>query len=112
MNSTTPSALRDAGLAAMLDFSFSRFITLSIIKILYILGLVAIAFVWLAATVAAFGMGAIAGIGMAITGAIIAVVYAIFFRVSLELIVMIFRIGENTSKLVELRGGTPAPTGS
>lgn len=103
--------MANAGLTAMLDFSFSRFITLSIIKVLYILGLVAIAFVWLAVTVASFSMGAAAGIGAMITGAIIAVIYMIFFRVSLELIVIIFRIGENTSKLVELRGGSPSQPG-
>lgn len=108
---TEAAALANAGLAAMLDFSFSRFITLSVIKLLYIVGLVLIALAWLGMTVASFAAGIAQGVGVLVIGAVVAVIYMVLFRVWLELIVIIFRIGENTSKLVELRGGTPTQSG-
>lgn len=99
----------DAGLGALLDFGFTRFITLSVIKIVYIVGLVLIVLSWIFLVIGALISGKIlAAIGVLVVGAVGAVIYAIFFRIYLELIVVIFRIGENTSKLVELRGGTPA----
>ena len=104
---TSPSSPRDnSGLGALLDFGFNKFITLSIIKILYVLYLVVIVLGWLGFTLATmFGQGILPGIGVFIVGSIVVLLYAILIRVGLELIVVVFRIGENTSKLVEMRGG-------
>ncbi len=97
-----------AGLSALLDFGFTRFITLKVIKVLYVLYLLLIVLAWLVISVGAmFSQGFLAGLGMLIVGSILVLLYAIVIRVGLELVVVIFRIGENTSKLVELRGGTP-----
>jgi hypothetical protein len=98
----------DAGLAALLDFTFRRFITLSIIKILYILGMALIGLGWLLALISSFTQGIGAALVVLIVGPVIALIYLIFFRIWLELIVVIFRIGENTSKLVQLQGGQPS----
>jgi hypothetical protein len=95
----------DAGLGAMLDFGFNTFITLSVIKILYILGMALIALCWLIGVVMGFTQGALAGVGGLIVISIFAVIELIFLRVWLELICVIFRIGENTSKLVQAGGG-------
>lgn len=97
------------GLGALLDFGFTRFITLSVIKVLYMLGMALIVLAWLVALVSALTQGIGAAIGVLIVGPIIALLYLIFFRIWLELVVVIFRIGENTGKLVELRGGQAAP---
>ena len=100
----------DAGLAAIFDFSFRRFITLSVIKVLFILGILLIALEWVALMIVAFTTaGALAGIGALLIGTIGAFIAVIFLRVWLELIVVIFRIGENTSKLVEQRGPASTP---
>lgn len=99
----------DAGLGAIFDFSFKRFITLSVIKVLFILGILLIALEWLALVILGFTTGgAMGGVGALVIGTIACFIAVIFLRVWLELIVVIFRIGENTSKLVEQRGGTPA----
>lgn len=95
----------DAGFSALLDFGFKKFITLSVIKILYILGIAVIVLVWLGALISSFAMGTAAVVGVIIVGPLIAILYLIFFRIWLELVVVVFRIGENTSKLVEMRGG-------
>lgn len=101
---TTPQT-GDAGISALFDFGFKRFITLSVIKILYMLGMGVIALVWLGFLIAAFTQGALAIAAVVVVGPLIAILYLIFFRIWLELVVVIFRIGENTSKLVEMRGG-------
>ncbi len=101
----TTSMQNAGGLGALLDFGFNKFITLSIIKILYILYLVVFILGWLGVTLTTmFGQGFLPGIGVFVVGAIVVVLYAILIRVGLELIVVIFRIGENTSKLVEMKG--------
>lgn len=97
--------VQDAGLGALFDLSFKRFITLSVIKVLYLLGLALIALGWLVAVVTGFMQGFLPGLGALVFVTIIALLYVIFFRVWLELIVVIFRIGENTSKMVERAGG-------
>ncbi len=108
---TQITAATDAGISALFDFGFSRFITLSVIKTLYIVGLGLIGLMWIVVTIGGFAAGFLAGVGVLVVGAVAAVIYMVLFRVWLELIVVIFRIGENTSRLVELRGGTPTPTG-
>jgi len=101
--SPQPHNIADAGLiAGMMDFGFTRFITLGVIKVLYILGLVAVALAWLFGVGSGFAnggfTGGLAAIVMVTVGGAI---YAIMLRVWLELIVVIFRIGENTSKMAE-----------
>jgi hypothetical protein len=99
----------DGGLGALLDFGFKKFITLSVIKVLYLLGIALIGLSFLLMLATSFTMGAAAVVGVLILGPIIALLYLIFFRIWLELVVVIFRIGENTSKIVEMRGGPPTP---
>jgi hypothetical protein len=94
----------DAGIAALFDFSFNRFITLSVIKVVYLLGMVIIALMWLIAVISAFTQGALQGLGVLVVGTLFAILYLIFFRIWLELIVVIFRIGENTSRMVGRSG--------
>lgn len=104
-----PANRPPAGLAALLDFSFTHFITISFIKVIYMLAILAILVGWLGLVVAGFASGFIAGIGAIIVGSIVALLYLIMARVWLELIVVIFRIGDNTSTLVELAKGRPQP---
>lgn len=98
-----------AGVAALFDFGFKRFITLSVIKVLYIIGLALMVLMGLGYIGVGFAVGGVlGGIGALIVVPIFLLLNAIFFRVWLELIVVIFRIGENTTKLVEMGGGTPS----
>ena len=99
----------DGGLAALLDFGFTKFITLGVVKIIYLLGIGLIGLGFLAALISSFTMGVFAILGVMIVGPIIALLYLMFFRIWLELVVVIFRIAENTTKMVELQGGTSRP---
>lgn len=89
--------------ASLFDISFRSFITLRFIKVLYVIlmGVVALGALGVLASVAS-GVGGFGGLvlGLALAG-VFGLFYLIVFRLILELIVVIFRIGENTSILVE-----------
>lgn len=112
----TSGVKADANLGALFDFGFHKFITLGVIKFLYILWLVILvigaAAAWVSIVIAGFSTGVLAGVGALVVGtvviAIVLALYVILIRVGLELIVVVFRIGENTSKLVDLKAARPA----
>lgn len=89
------------GLVEFLDFGFTKFITLKAIKVLYVLGLILLVLGWLGFSLVTMLSSFVAGVGVFIGGALAVVVYAILLRIWLEMIAVIFRIGENTTKLVE-----------
>lgn len=89
------------GLIEFLDFGFTKFITLKAIKVLYALGLVLIVLGWLGFSLITVFNSFVAGLGVFFLGAIAVVIYVILLRIQLELIAVVFRIGENTTKLVQ-----------
>ena len=103
---------RPPGLEALFDLSFTRFITVSFIKIIYLLGILLLCIGWLGIVITGFANGFVTGLGAIIIGGLIFLVYLLFLRVWLELIVVIFRIGENTSAMARSMGaGGDRPTG-
>ncbi len=92
--------------AALLDFSFSEFITTKLVKILYVLLLIIIALFFLGgigtAVVSIFSRGGFArGLGLLCGTPIITLIYVILARAWTELIIVVFRIAENTTELAE-----------
>lgn len=86
----------------LFDFSFETFITPSIIKVLFILILVVIGLGALGMVIAAFTQSALAGLATLIIGVPIGgFLYILFARVWLEIIVVLFRIEENTAAMAE-----------
>jgi len=103
------------GLDALFDLSFQKFVTVGVIKIVYLLGMALIALGWLAIIIAGFaGAGFLGGIGAILIGAVVALLYLLILRMWLELIVSIFRIAQNTSVLAsrvdQSTGGFPVIT--
>ena len=95
------STSNSGGIIGFLDFGFTKFVTLKAIKVLYALGLVLLILGWLGFSLISMTQNFFAGLGILFLGAIGVVVYGLLFRIQLELIAVIFRIGENTSKLVQ-----------
>lgn len=99
-------------LASLFDFTFTDFITTKIIRILYILWLVAAGIGALVLIVGAFAKSAALGLLMLIIlaplGFTITVIYG---RVWLEIVIVIFRIAENTAQIAE-QGRTTSPPGA
>jgi hypothetical protein len=83
--------------ARLFDLSFSDYITPSIIKLLYVLGIVVSSLMGLAVLVAGINagssLGTFIGIFLGPGGALIGIIY---IRVLLELIMVFFRIEKNT----------------
>jgi hypothetical protein len=91
-----------SALEALLDLSFTKFVTIRIVKLLYLLTLALFGIGWLVGVVTVagqFGLFSFAGFLAVIGLSVMVVVEAIFARVGLELVVVLFRIGENTAAI-------------
>jgi hypothetical protein len=94
--------MEDKGLCGLLfDLSFSEFVTTRVIKVLFILGIVLSALGALAMIGAGFAAGTGRGILMLVLSPLVFLLYALVVRVWCELIIVVFRIAENTSRLVD-----------
>lgn len=85
----------------LFDFSFQEFITLSLIKLIYALLMIFAglgALVFLITMLAQGGAALVAGL---IGAPIIFLLYIILARVYLEVLIVVFRIADNTKELVE-----------
>lgn len=80
---------------ALFDFSFNRFITPSIIKVLYILGLVAIVLGYLVALIGGFTASTVLGVVILIFGPVLALLYLALWRVTLEFYYAVVRMSED-----------------
>lgn len=96
--------------ASLFDMSFSDFVTIRIIKFLYILGIILAGIAGLVFIVSGFANGIGTGILFLLLSPFIVLVYILMTRIWLELIIVVFRIAENTSQLVKLQQQGPADT--
>ena len=94
--------------ASLFDTSFSALITPRIIKVLYVIILVVIGLLTLVFIVSGISQGGGGAVFAIILAPIFALLYAIFARVYLEIIIVLFKIGDNTAQMVTLAGGTPS----
>lgn len=94
---------------ALFDLSFTRFISPSIAKIVYVLIMVVIGLAYLVAVIASFRANVVLGlIVLIIVGPIVALLYLVLARVGLESLIAAIRTAENTAELVRLNhGGQP-----
>lgn len=94
--------MSDRGTVSLLfDLSFSEFITTRIIKVLFIVGIAVAALGALGILISGFAIGLTHGILMLIVSPIVFLLYVLLVRVWCEIIIVMFRIAENTSRLVE-----------
>lgn len=98
--------------AALFDFSFSQFITTKLIKLLFILGLIFIAFGYLTMVIGGFAQGFATGLFLLLIGGpFVVLIQIIVLRVWLELVIVLFRIVEHTGILAgKATGGGPPPS--
>ena len=93
--------------AALFDLSFSEFITTKLVKLLYILLIILVAIGLIVGIIGGlitmFTDSFFAGL-VTIVGTLLgAVIWLIMSRVWMELIIVVFKIAENTSDLVNLK---------
>ncbi|HSO92664.1 MAG TPA: DUF4282 domain-containing protein [Arthrobacter sp.] len=97
----------------LFDLSFTRFVSPSIAKIVYILIMVALGVAYLAMVIAAFASRnpVLGMVVLLVIGPLFVIIYLALARIGLESLVAGIRTAENTAELVRLQGGTP-PNGT
>jgi hypothetical protein len=81
--------------AALFDFSFSRFVTPMIVKLVYVLATIALALVYVIFVISAFTQNAGAGVVVLLVGAVVALIYLAFIRMTLEFYYAIVRMSQD-----------------
>ncbi len=93
---------------ALFDFDFRKFVTPSIIKIVYILIMLLLIVSYLAFVIASFrANGAFGFVVLILIGPLFCLIYLVLARAGLESLLAQIRTAENTAELVRLAGGTP-----
>lgn len=80
---------------ALFDFKFEHFITPIIVKIVYVIALVALVLTWLLFTVSSLAQSAGLGLVVLILGAIAVILYLAFIRMTLEFYLAIVRMSQD-----------------
>jgi hypothetical protein len=95
-------------LASLFDVSFSSLVTTRVIKVLYILSMVLIGLTALFFIGAAFTNSAAAGLfTLVVLAPFVSLLYLVYVRVLLEIVIAIFRIMETNVELVALQRAQP-----
>jgi uncharacterized protein DUF4282 len=81
--------------SALFDFGFNSFATPVVIKVLYILGLVAIGLGYVFLVISGFATSLAVGLGALVGGAIAALIYVILVRITLEFYYAVVRMSED-----------------
>jgi hypothetical protein len=97
----TDSSVSDKGFfGSLFEFSFSHFIALKFIKVIYAIATVVIILGTLLFMVSAINQGGAYVVLGVIVAPIVGLLYLVFTRIGFEVIAVLFRIGQNTSVLV------------
>ena len=83
----------------LFDFSFSSFVTPSIIQLVYGIFLVVAGLGALALIVVGLAAGPAEGILLLIISPLVFLFYAIIARIYLEIVIVLFRVAESTSEI-------------
>lgn len=87
------------GLGGLFDLSFEKFITPSIVKIVYIVVIVMAVLMWLMMAIAGLSSGFGGFLAGVIFGGLAAILMILFYRIFLELTMILFRIHDNTETM-------------
>lgn len=85
---------------SLFDWEFESFVTLRFIKVIYVIAVVAVGLGALLVTLSAVRGGGLLALVVLVGGVVGFFVYVILVRIYLEVIALLFRIGENTSAIL------------
>ncbi|MBN2169839.1 MAG: DUF4282 domain-containing protein [Candidatus Krumholzibacteriota bacterium] len=101
-------------LATLFDISFERFVTVRLVKVLFIIGLVCAVLAAVTFIIQGFEVNTGLGVIFLLLSPVVFLVYALLVRVGLEVVLVIFRIAEDIGRLAGPRSaamGETAPAG-
>jgi ABC-type multidrug transport system permease subunit len=93
----------------LFDIRFTRFVSLRLISVVYVVILAAVSLVALALVFAGFASGIGAGLFALVLAALGWVIYVVLARVALEAFAVLFRIHDDTSRVADALGGAAPP---
>jgi Domain of unknown function (DUF4282) len=91
----SPQAQAKGFFSALFDFGFNHFATPSVVKIIYVVGLVLLGLAYIGFVIAGFAQGVGPGLLVLILGAIVALFYLTLFRITLEFYYAVVRMSED-----------------
>ena len=97
-----------AGLGLLFDLSFTEFVTTRVIKVLFVIGILFSALGTLAFVIAGFRSGGGAGLISLILSPLLFLLWVLLARIWCEIIIVVFRIAENTGRLAERSKAQPS----
>lgn len=89
---------------SLFDFSFSEFITTRLIRVIYVLGLIMIGIGALIIIAGGFDGGFLSGLMSIVLAGLVSLLGAMYLRVMMELMIVVFRIAENVAKIADRPG--------
>jgi hypothetical protein len=92
---------QNVGLGDIFDLSFKKYVTPTVIRVLFVLVMVFAGLWWLFAVIAGFSSSAGAGLGGLVLGGVGFLVVVLMYRVFFELVMVIFSIKENTRETAD-----------
>jgi Domain of unknown function (DUF4282) len=95
--------------AGLFDFHFTTFITLKFLRVIYAIVLALIllgGLIFFISSISRGGAGILIGV---VVVPLVTMLYLVFARIYMELIALLFRIGENTSLIAQRLGNLPVP---
>jgi cellulose synthase/poly-beta-1,6-N-acetylglucosamine synthase-like glycosyltransferase len=95
--------------AALFDFNFRSFITLKFLKVIYAVVMTLILLGGVFFLISGLSRGGFTAILSLIGVPLVTLLYLVFARIYLEIIALLFRIGENTTIMAQSVGGRPGP---
>ncbi len=83
----------------LFDLSFSEFITTRVIKVLFLVGIIVAALTTVGLVISSFAAGITAGVVVLIFSPVVFILHVLAARIWCEIIIVLFRIAENTSRM-------------
>lgn len=87
--------------SAIFDFSFTEFISIDLIRVLYVFAFVVAGLAMVGTIFAGFSNSFMWGIGSIIMAPVVFFLIVFMARIMLEMLVVLFRIAENTKEAAE-----------
>ena len=87
--------------SAIFDFSFTEFISIELIRVLYVFAFIVAGLTMVGTILTGFSNGFWWGLGSIIMAPIVFFVIVFFARISLETMIVLFRIAENTREIAD-----------
>ncbi len=87
--------------SAIFDFSFKEFISIDLIRVLYVFAFIVAGLAMVSTILAGFSNSFMWGLGSIIVAPVVFFIIIFIARISLEVLVVLFRIAENTRETAD-----------